>query len=287
MIHSAYSSDDKYPDEFLYRSNVIVIVIPYGATQGLKQLLETIKPAGLKVLFDVQLVPEVPEGTHPGPVDFIGMKIIEEKTDISQYNTLIGIDGFFHPHMEGMMKYSGVKNLDPGYFVELHRTLQMLSPVSLQSYYENILQMITGPEAILPVPVTEIGHYLEALGSDGYADSMVPIYDNEISYAPPKVIMYGAEPSDMVEIEAPRYALLVGVDHIPTSRDIELSLGIALAGDVTATYEGNILYFLNYNDDSFNIKLGSGAKLVDIGDVPLNQPSWVTGPVQIEILPTP
>jgi hypothetical protein len=534
VLGNTYSTEYKYSDSQFYRTNVISIIIPYGATSGLKQVLQTIKPAGLRVVFNVQLVPEIPEGGVAAPVDMVGMKIIKEDTMINRDTLALGMDSFFHPFSNGLIYYSGVRNLrnwyenelgDVGttpffttylfvpvdiiardlyiylkkykfditpredYILSMYYTalgldgyvgaikpkdwlekqawmdatqIRMLvdkyniltfNPVvnnskavmepfeeyilhsyrsalgsdgftEVLSYVYNVLEFflpkadqvhmipdtlydlfmyLTAPQlmgdadtdilmeyfmsaskgAIVPdimydltmfgnadnkmvsvaehvlleryrkaqqlmgdavtdallesfmsaskgviladtmydlvvcsqassklasitehmlveryrkaiqvMPseqdsVAELAFFSQALGVDGYRNSYVVSTIKELFYEPDEVVAYGDEPVEHILVSFYKYAK-VGIDqYIPTARELDIWTGFIPAGEIRATYEAAILVFLNYNDDSFNIKLGSGATIAEIGDIPLTQQSWVTGATQIEIISNP
>lgn len=147
-INSAWSGDDKYPDGLFWRSNVISIIIPYGATAGLKQVLHTIRPAGLRIRFDIQLVPdrEDPNSTLPEPV-LANTMIPTEYIQLGFNSLVIGTDGFFHPFMDGQIRYSGKKNLYSMPVITLApaKPLPMLSPVNVFGSRRDLEMVIQVP----------------------------------------------------------------------------------------------------------------------------------------------
>ncbi|MMZ43498.1 hypothetical protein D1872_50500 [compost metagenome] len=281
---SKYSGDDKYPDEMYWRTNVISIVIPYGATEGLKKLLETIKPAGLRIRFDVQLVPEPqnPGSGIPEPVEMNTMIPIEYMF-ITRDMAAQGTDGFYHPFMDNLIKYSGTKNLRMYYELELgsEQIIDMISMLSTEAQYEVLLWLLYAyPD---PVLITEslLSYYLAADVSWDYQG----IVETDLSINLQSLDMGDTlSPAEFILVEAQRYLKIIFPDHFPSSRELELWLSLVLGSDMNPSYEYHIDQLLNYNDDEYNIKLSPAYTLAEMGDVPLSEPCWINGATQIDII---
>jgi hypothetical protein len=278
-INSAYSTDDKYPDALFYRSNVISIIIPYGATEGLKKLLQTIRPAGLKVVFDVQLVPERPDPSNPGsqPVDATHM-VPNENVVISRYLKAVGTDGFFHPFMNGITKYSGTRNLYSWIELQLGGALvQLLSPVQIitQSEFEYMLQ-VSYPDPVI-YPLNELDFYTKAMIGDTHVTVGKELFIYSKSQGTAVV------PNEHLELEKWTMLHWPDVKIYSGNRELEVSGGLPVLGDITPVYDQYMSVSPYYNDDEFNIKLSSAYTIAEIGDVPLNRATWINGPIDIEI----
>lgn len=281
---STYSGDDRYPDSLFWRTNVISIIIPYGATQGLKQVLETIKPAGLRIQFDVQLVPEPenPGSGIPEPV-LLNTMIPIESVKIFRNMQVIGTDGFFHPFMDSI-KYSGVKNVTVLNVISLQRPMvQLLSPVKvfdMTSYLRYFGKAKMGE--IKAKYSSKISFLSKALSTNGFSETKVKSYsflslNNRTDMKPE------AEPKDHIRISNPRKASILFPSYFPSGRMLGIRLGGVPPLDIKATYDQSIVYSLNYNDDEFNIKLSSAYTLSEIGDAPLSKPCWINGATDIQI----
>jgi hypothetical protein len=131
--------------------------------------MDTIKPAGLRVMYDAQLVPEKQHPEIPGaePVEFLR----PDPTDymfVERFLKLEGIYGFFNPFME-IQKYSGTRSLNHLYMPDLH-LVNIVYPYILNDHGEMIRDLFIYWRIyydILPDPYYALSFYLEALGDDG------------------------------------------------------------------------------------------------------------------------